>query len=261
MSFLKSVVGNMLRETAQETFVGRMSEESGVSQDKLNEVFVQGMSMVSGTDPIVLGKAAVYKYLDGLTEGDVVPFKKKKVKHCTCPYDYKDDSKDLGTDPTCPIHGKSVKEGKDNKGRKIPSASLDCDKCHGKGCRTCDFTGRKVLEDLSGGRWTQNVDRVVAMAMKQGIEPDELQKRAERLERLGDPKAAIYFDAAKKYANTDVFSEEDGADEERYYQILDKDTKEPMSKPSKHLKRLRNRADKLDLKYGAIKYIIVPVKA
>ena len=260
MSFLKTIVGDMVRETAQETFVARISEESGVSRDTLNEVFIQGMGTVStSADPVVLGKAAVYRYIDTLTEGDVVQLKKKAVKNCTCPYDYKDDSKDIGTDPTCPIHGKSVKESTNPRKRKMPSASLNCDKCKGDGCKECDYTGRKVLEDLSADRWAQNVDHVVAMAMKNGLEPEDLQRDAERRERRGDPKAAIYFDAAKKYAKTDVFREDDA--EERLYQVIDKDTKKVMSKPSTNLRRLRNRADKLDLQYGAVKYVVVPVKS
>ncbi|RLC97487.1 MAG: hypothetical protein DRI46_12985 [Chloroflexi bacterium] len=332
MSFLKKVVNGLLRESAQKTFVDQIHEDTGISKAKLDEVFHSGMSLMTSidADPIVMGKSAVYQFIDALDdeeivdEGDVVDInvarknkKRKTVKHCTCPYDPEDDTKDVGTDPNCPYHGKNgknVKEDARARKRKLPNASLDCEKCKGDGCKTCAFTGRKTLErvdeDASSARWVAMVDHILSTAMKHGLEPTDLQKKAERLERIGDPKAAVYLDAAQKYANTDVYKKEgDGhrdqvmrypekndrrkkkkargqrsldrrmgdrrrfgnlqrsplvdedGDAERYYQIFDNQTQEPVSKKSTHVKRLRNRADKLDLKYGAIRYIVKPVEA
>lgn len=277
MSFLKNIVSDMLKETAQQTFVNKIHEQTGVSVDKLNEVFHSGMSLMTNidSDPIVMGKSSVYQFLDELgdeelEEGDVVPFerKKKPVKHCTCPFDDKDDTKDMGTDPDCCFHGKNgskVKENAQARRRKLPNASLDCDTCKGDGCKSCDFTGRKTLEGNlqekgRDARWTNMVDHIVSMAMKDKIEPAQLQRKAERMERLGDPKAAVYFDAAEKYSKTDVFRSEDASEEPRVHQIIDKNTKQPVGKPSTNLKRLHRKADKLDMEYGAIRYIVTLVK-
>lgn len=40
------------------------------------------------------------------------------------------------------------------------------------------------------------------------------------------------------------------------YQIIDNQTKRPVGKPYHSLSRAHHRADKLDLEYGAIRYIV-----
>ena len=287
MSFLKEIVSDMLAETAQSTFVNKIHEDTGVPVEKLNEVFHSGMTLMTNpeSDPIILGKFAVYKYLDEIGAEEYVsenvipiPPHKQDVRHCTCPYDPEDDEKDVGTDPRCPIHGVEAqfKSKKIKEKRKLPDASITCQKCKGDGCRTCDFTGRKVIEDVDAqtARWNRSVDNLIAVAMKKGDEPKDLQAKGERLERIGDPKAAIYMDAAEKYAKMDVYSKdfkggrkpqpsfryESEGDEELLYQIYDTKTKEPIGKPSKHRRRLANRCDKLDNEYGAVRYVVRPVK-
>lgn len=290
MSFLKSIVTDMLQETAQKTFVEEMSKQSGVPVEKLNEVFQYGMSLMTNpnSDPIIIGKSAVYKFLDEIgedeyvSEGDVIhlPPHKQDVKHCTCPYDDDDDTKDVGTDPRCPFHGVAAQRANKLKERRsgepkrnVPNASLDCKSCKGEGCKKCDFTGRIKLEDANAmqqRRWDAQVDRVIAQAMKKGIEPDELLKQGERLERLGHHKGAIYVDAAYKYKKMDPYREPEKkaagqsfqyeSDEEFEYEIYDTKDKKVVSKPSTNRRRLANRADKLDLEYGAVRYVVRPVK-
>jgi hypothetical protein len=113
------------------------------------------------------------------------------------------------------------------------------------------------------------VDHVVSMAMKNKLEPEDLQKKAERMERMGDEKAAIYFDAAMKYKKVNVFSsdrrgarmEDAGDDEQHLYRLFDTKDKMWMGKATPHVKRLRTRADKKDLEYGAVRYVVRHVKA
>ncbi len=195
MSFLNTVVNGLLEDAAQETFIDKIHQDTGITKDKLSEIFQHGMSLMTSidADPIILGKSSVYKFLDEL--GDDGIEEQKASKHCTCPYDDDDDTKDVGTDTKCPIHGKNVKENKESKKRKLPDASLDCNTCKGEGCKKCDWTGRKNLENVN---------------------------------------------------------EDDG--EERVYRIFDVKDKVWVGKPSTHVKRLRNRVDKLDLEYGAVRY-------
>lgn len=52
-----------------------------------------------------------------------------------------------------------------------------------------------------------------------------------------------------------------GAEQMFTYQIIDIQTKQPVGKPYPTLRAARRRADKLDLEYGAIRYIVKAVEA
>ena len=45
------------------------------------------------------------------------------------------------------------------------------------------------------------------------------------------------------------------------YRVIDTRTQRPVGKPYKSASRARNRRDKLDLQYGAVRYIVQPVIA
>ena len=282
MSFLKSVVNDMLRETAQKTFVEAIHEDTGVPVEKLNEVFHHGMSLMTNpnSDPIIVGKSAVYKFLDEIGEEYVTEseeewlrsgnhtfefgfedvfhdhplfkglsndefanvlelFRKKYIVIDRMGMEASNDESVVELDPDADMDSEGwtdlsswnfnirklapvlkrmiqqVKGGIKEK-RKLPDASLDCKKCkdedgRSKGCRACDWSGRINLEnkDMQQRRWNAQVTRVIDQAMRRGIEPEELLKQGQKLEKLGHHKGAIYVDAAYKYMKMDPYRKDD----------------------------------------------------
>ena len=107
-------------------------------------------------------------------------------------------------------------------------------------------------------------------AIQRGLSSEDLYRQARLADKMGEPKTDALFKAGDMLAKHEkrMFGESDdqqSADEyykDKLYGLWDSKDKKWVSKhvPRSSLKRLRNRADKLDNEYGAYRYQVKEVK-
>ncbi len=269
----------MVQDTIEQTFIKNIHESSGISVDKLNEVLSAGMV---GKSSIVFGKAAVYNYLDEIGASTITEDDGDDSWIRTDEVDYDDAiEKAFGSYfsilsdeefiSATELFQKEYK-GNDSVVRRTVNglvfnrvAMIPIIKTlirQVKGLPAYNKDEDDVDEDAfssPNSRYTRQVDHLVAKARNVGMTAKDFIRKGEQAEQHGDPKASIYLDVAKRLSADNLrFSEADGENEELIHRIYDTVDKVWVGKPSKQLRRLRNRADKKDLEYGAIRYNVQP---